>query len=154
MKHRGVTLVEMLIVAIIASVATLTLAVPFSAERHFWVRGKSQTEAQRDAQLVLRAIAREAREGSSYTVISNQLSVVVPGCGTSTFERLPADGSLRLRGCDGTERVLINGTSSPSKATEFTPTVVSSKLVHIRLNVLYNNRENELLETDLLLRNG
>ena len=75
--HRGVTLVEVLITVVIASIAMMALAVPFVAERSFWGVGKRQTEAQRDAQLAMRTIARMGREGATYYLDSPENPMIL-----------------------------------------------------------------------------
>ena len=63
MNRRGVTLIELLITVMIGAIAMFALVPPFIAEGNFFRKGKRQTEAQRDAQMVLRAMARAVREG-------------------------------------------------------------------------------------------
>ena len=66
MNRRGVTLIEMLIALVISAIAMMALAVPLIAERAMVGSGKAQTEAQRDAEMVLRAIARAALGSDQY----------------------------------------------------------------------------------------
>ena len=167
-SQKGITLIEILIVSIIGVIALLALAVPFMAERRFSGLGKSQVEAQRDAQLVTRAIARVARESYSYTrggvnITDASITFKQPSesfvCfrGGSTFN----NGQLhRLEGinatCGGiptTTTVLIDGIRS--KVTNFTATsVVPKKIVDLQINVQYQNQRSELLQTRIYLRNG
>ena len=79
MNRRGVTLIELLITIIIGAIAMLALAVPFSAERIFWLRGDTQAEAQRDAQLALRAMARVGRQSSCYEIVGNNQITLYAG---------------------------------------------------------------------------
>src|SRR3990167_8594413 len=67
-SQRGVSLIEVLMVTIIGAIALMALAVPFMGERRLWGEGQSQVQAQRDAQLVTRAIARDARASEAFVI--------------------------------------------------------------------------------------
>ena len=160
-NQKGVTLVEVLIVTIIGVIAFMALAVPFLSERRFSGLGKSQVEAQRDAQLVTRAIARIARESNSFTpsgVAGNSGATFTRATGAAVcFEGgLNFNGQLlRRSGCGNTagEIILIDGVRS--RVTNFTAIeVVNDKLVDISLNVIYQNQRSETLQTRIYLRNG
>jgi prepilin-type N-terminal cleavage/methylation domain-containing protein len=161
MSRRGVTLVELLITVIIGSIAFFALSVPFVTERSIWVAGKAQTEAQRDAQLVFRSIARQARQSSGYTLNSlESITLDVTDCdgdpltddsGTMTFERHAA-GEFHWHDCDGNTIVLIDGVTS--QVTSFTVQGLSADRIALAIDVLHNNRENEVLATEIFLRNA
>ena len=165
-KQKGLTLIEFLIVAIIGVIALIALAVPFMAERRFSGLGKSQVEAQRDAQLVTRAIARIARESSFFSFAGpagdSTLSFTTP-CGSVSFRGGsafnnggPNNGQLiRTDQCvvPNVTTVLIDGTRS--KITNFTATtVIPQKIVDLQVNIQYQNQRSELLQTRIYLRNG
>ena len=156
MNRRGVTLIELLMTIVIGSIAFFPLAVPFVGERSFWGTGQRQTEAQRDAQLILRAMARAIREGSGYDPATNAFAVP---CGTVIFEA-HADGSFHQHGCLG-DAILIDSSVGRSKVTSFTVTpVIANKLVQIALTVTHQLRatdprtQSETLATQLYLRNA
>ena len=153
--RRGFTLIELLIAMLISGIAFFGLVVPFVGERSFWMSGSRQTEAQRDAQIGLRAMARVARESSLYTVNGAGDITFTTGCGTHRFQGGPTFGSqLRLiDGCaGGATRVLIDG--GRSQVTTFTVTAVNSRLVRIQLVVTHQNQGVEQMETELFLRNA
>jgi len=156
-RRRGVTLIEVLITIVISAIALFALVPPFLAEGSFFRKGKRQTEAQRDAQMVLRAMARATREGSGYDPATNKFTVP---CGLVWFERHAADGTLHQHGCLG-DVPLIDGAIGRSKATSFTVTpIIANRLVQIGLTVTHQlrptdpNTESENLVTELFLRNG
>ena len=158
MSRRGVTFIELLITVIIGSIAMLALVVPFSAERKFWNQGKRQTEAQRDAQLVLRAMAHAIREGSTYDGVNFTVPCPPSGTpGTVTFALHPG-GVLHQHGCKG-ELILIDGIRSKAASFTIAP-VVPNRLVRVQLDVTHQLRatdpftENEVLQTEIFLRNG
>ena len=163
MNQRGFTLVELLITIVIASIAMMALAVPFVAERTSFLSGRAQAEAQRDAEICLRAIARVAREGIAYdATVPGRLSFTVPcgpspTTGTATFE-LHDGGLFHLHDCTGNEVTLIDGVRS--QIANFTATNVTSKLVRIHLECAHASPlssgrvENEVLDTEIFLRNG
>ena len=142
---------------VIGAIAMFAVAAPLIAEGDFFRKGKRQTEAQRDAQIVLRAMARAVREASAYNVGTNTFTVP---CGSVQFEAHP-DGSFHQHGCLG-DVTLIDGTLNRSKVVEptFSITPVTSKLVHIHLDVTHRLRagdpgiENEVLDTELFMRNA
>ena len=156
-NRHGVTLIEVLMATVISAIAMFALVPPFIAEGNFFRKGKRQTEAQRDAQLVMRTIARVARQSSAYTTpVPGQINLTAP-CGVVTFE-VHAGGALHKHGCDG-ELVLIDGVRS--RVTSFTITpVVSNRLVLLQLVVTHRlqttdpQTSQEILETELFLRNG
>src|SRR3989338_6543618 len=69
-SRRGVTLIEVLMVVVISAIAMFALVPPFLAEGSLFRKGKRQTEAQRDAQMALRAMGFAARESNSAEVTS------------------------------------------------------------------------------------
>lgn len=175
--YRGLTLIELLIVIIISSISLMALSVPFVAQRVFSISGNNQTESQRDAQLVLRAMARAGRECNAYTwpapgFPAGATNLEFKGCpndqiypvGNRCFSGGPAfsGGKLTLTfgNCQTpSTRTLIDGVRS--KVAEFTLTqVIPNKLVRVRLQVTHqptatsSRVESEVLETDLFLRNA
>jgi prepilin-type N-terminal cleavage/methylation domain-containing protein len=158
MNARGVTLVEVLITVIISSIALLAMAVPFVAERSFWATGQRQTEAQRDAQLIMRALTRVARESGSFAIDADGAGVrfyLDPNrtdC-RAYFRGGPAFSGRfeRYERCGAEPTVLIEG-QSRLRAIVFEP--VDWNLVRVRVDVTRQNREDERLETDLYLRNA
>ena len=160
MNRRGVTLIEVLVTVVIGAIAMFALAAPLLAQGSFFRKGKRQTEAQRDAQVVLRAMGVAAREGTGYSTASGRVDFLNTSvCGTNPVRfELHAGGVFHMH-CAGNTVTLIDGVRS--QVTSFTATpVVSNKLVRIQLGVSHRLRttdpstENETLETELFLRNG
>ena len=163
MSHRGVTLLELLITIIIGSIAMLALAIPFGAERRFWVTGKAQTEAQRDAQLVLRAIARGVRESTGYAGGGSFNVVCGPGPDgrygtaddvTGTRQFVQSGAQLQMSdSCVSQTVTLIDGVLTPSQVTSFSIASIpgTTKLVQVQLNVA-RGQQNESLVTQMFLR--
>ena len=159
-SRRGVTLIEVLITIVISAIALFALVPPFLAEGSFFRKGKRQTEAQRDAQMVLRAMARVARESNDYTSGAGIVTFHgAPTCGGGdvTFELHPG-GELHQH-CGGNTSILIDGVRSQVAA--FTPSQIIAKrlvLIHLqvdhRLRTTDPNLESETLDTELFLRNG
>ena len=156
-SRRGVTLIEVLMAIVISSIALFALVPPFIAEGSFFRKGKRQTEAQRDAQMVLRAMARVARESASYDAsVPGAITFLdAPMCGgDATFELHGVD---LHRHCGVFPEDLISGRS---QVTSFTVTpIIANRLVRINLTVTHHLRpgdppESETLETELFLRNG
>lgn len=162
MTRHGVTLIEVLITLVIGSIAMFALAAPFVAERSFWGTGQRQTEAQRDAQLALRAIARAIREGSTPSLAPGNppdatLTFNVPcgaGVANVTFSGGPSFGGQlqMIDSCSGVTSTLIDGVRS--RVTDLLFTGVSTKLVRVQIDVTHQNQEHEFLVTELFLRNA
>ena len=172
--NRGFTLVEMLVVVVISAISLMALSVPFVGGRVYALSGNNQAEAQRDAQMVLRAMARAGRECKQYSLPVG----FPPGATNLSFDNCPVDpiypaGSRCFVGTPSTgtmiltspncqtpsTKVLINGVRS--KVTAFTVTpIVANKVVNIKLTVTHqptatsSRKETEVLETDLFLRNA
>jgi len=164
-RRQAFTLIELVITMVISTLALLALSVPFMAERTFWGAGNRQTEAQRDAQVALRALGRAAREASSYAVMNpgptlGQLTVTGPGGVTCVTGGPAAGGQLLLgNGCaDPAPLVLIDGVRSRVASLQVTP--AGTRLVRVRLLLQHRLRvtdvtvEDELVETELYLRNA
>ena len=162
MNRRGVTLIELLMTVVIGAIAMFALVPPFIAEGNFFRKGKRQTEAQRDAQMALRAIAFVAHESTGYSIPTsdtiNFLNTSVCGTNPVTFHADAVSKDLHMH-CGGNTTPLIDGVRS--RVVSFTPTtVIANRLVHIQLDVSHQLRttdtasENEVLDTDLFLRNG
>ena len=142
------------------SIAFLALALPFISERSFWALGRGQAGAQGDAQMVIRAISRVARESSAADVDPANPSRVIftRSCGNATFEGGPGfnNGQLqRLDTCQAPVQadLLIDGVRS--RVNEFTVTYDDvENLVKIRLGVENENQRTERLETQIFLRNA
>ena len=169
MNRRGVTLIELLITIVIGGIAMLALVVPFSAERIFWLKGDAQAEAQRDAQLVLRAIARTARESGCYELtgiaqitlyagvrVGGNCTGAVNGC----FRRFGSQfESYAGTNCTGTPMVLINGgRSQVTVLTLSRPVAGSDRLAQVQQLTVTNTRgtqqSSEQMATNLYLRNA
>jgi prepilin-type N-terminal cleavage/methylation domain-containing protein len=158
---RGVTLIEVLMVVVISAIAMFALVPPFIAEGNFFRQGKRQTEAQRDAQMALRAMAFVAREATGYSTTADSVdffNTSVCGMNPVTFHADAALQDLHMH-CGGVTTTLIDGVRS--RVDSFTPSeIISNKLVRIQLDVSHRLRtgdpysENEVLDTDLFLRNG
>jgi prepilin-type N-terminal cleavage/methylation domain-containing protein len=147
---RGVTLIELLITVVIGSITLCALAMPFIADRSFWASGRGQSEAQRDAQMVMRAIARVARESTGYTAATG----FQPPVGPSRQFCLQAGQLFLADTCTNptTSVLLIDG--NRSLVTNLVIAPITNKLVRIQLEVTHLNRGTEQLETELLLRNA
>ncbi len=165
--RRGVTLIELLIALVISGIAMMAIAMPFVAERAFWRHGMQQTQAQRDAQLAMRAIARAARGSTGYTISSSGPSKAKITFATSQvcagnnqiFDGGPNVGSGALTSQCGSNaaQYLINrpGDQTGSKVTELRfQSASTSNRVHIIITVTTKNNESERLETDVYLRNA
>lgn len=166
--EQGFSLIELLVAVIITSIAFFGLAMPFIAERSLWGSGKRQSEAQRDAQMITRAIARVARESQSYTLggsagdrtllFTRPDGTTICFRGGSTFN----NGQLqRLEPlCTSSGSSLIDGVRS--RVMDFTPTSINGKLARVQLQVAHQNlpsyanepEKNEILKTDIFLRNN
>jgi prepilin-type N-terminal cleavage/methylation domain-containing protein len=146
MNRRGVTLIELLMAVIIGGIAFFALAMPFIAERVFWGSGNRQTEAQRDAHMVMRAIGRVARESSAYGAVTG----FTVTCGTATFAANA--GQLQMNRC-GELLTLVDGVQSQVAAFSITP--AGTNMVTVQLRVTrFGGQEDEQLQTQLYLRNA
>ena len=174
MNRRAVTLIELLITIVIGSIAMLALAVPFSAERIFWLSGRARTEAQRDAQLALRAMARMARQSACYDIVGADQITLYAGPRVAAACTGAINGCFRRAGnqfesysgtiCTGVSPTLvIDGGRSQVTALSITrPVVGSDRLVQAQLTVSNRNtagsqtqqQQTEQLLTELYLRNA
>ncbi len=166
MNRRGVTIIELLMALVVGAIAFFALAVPLVAERSFWGSGKRQAEAQRDAQIALRALARVARQSLSYAVTGggNQITFTFKNSSgvttTSCFQGGQAFGNQLQRyttACGaGSATVLIDG--AKSRVTSLVITPIAPNLVRVQLQVTQQlsaqNQRNALMVTDLFLRNA
>lgn len=156
--ERGVTLVELMVTMVLGAIVLLAAVMPFIAERSFWAAGRRQAEAQRDAQMAMRALAHMARQGQGYAVAPTGDSITVnfTGCNRQ-FQRGGADPHqlLMVDNCVAPSKTttLIDGVKSQVTQLVFTP-VVANKLVTIQLQVTHENQKNETLQTNLFLRNA
>ncbi len=159
----GVTLVEFLVAFLIAGIALFGLAIPFFSERSFWRQGDRQVEAQRDAQVGLRAMARSARTSSGHNLAvgasanSITFNVLCPNgvtFGTRRFTGTPGgSGQFQMTdSCSGRTTTFIDG--NRSEVTAFQVTAVTSQLVRVQIQVTQKGEKNELLETEIYLRNA
>ena len=150
---------ELLVILVIGSIAMMALAAPFSAERSLWGTGKRQTEAQRDAQIALRAIARVAHESSAYAIAGNAITFTAP-CGPRQFSLVSGNQLRFTDNCPPAKTLtLIDGLRSQVANFTLTP-VITNRLVRIQLQVTNRLRttdtqqRSELLITELYLRNA
>ena len=161
---RGVSLIELLMALVVGAIAFFALAMPLVAERSFSASGRRQAEAQRDAQMALRALARVARQSTSYDIGSggaritfNAPASVSPS--QTTFCGGPSFGNQLRRytgaACSGTASLLIDG--NRSRLTSFAMSSIAENLVRAQLTAAYvtcQNQRNEVLASNLFLRNG
>jgi prepilin-type N-terminal cleavage/methylation domain-containing protein len=159
MNQRGVSLIELLITIIIAVIAFFPLAMPFIGERSIWGSGRRQTEAQRDAQVALRAMARKARESFEYFIDSPSNPAIVKfrttaaACTVGFIGDSVTGQLLIVDECavPPTSIALIDG--NRSAVTDMLAEAVGANLVRVRLQVTHEDRRNEILDTTLFLRN-
>ena len=155
MNKRGVSLIELLITMVISAIAILALAAPFMAERSFWARGKRRVEAQRDAQMVLRAIAHVARPstGCDASNPAELLCTSVLHCDTEFQTSGPQFQMIDDCQAPAKTITLIDGTKSAVTQFRTTP-VVGTKVVKIELEVTREGKEKALLVTQIFARNA
>lgn len=156
-NQKGTTLLELLVVILISIIALMGMTAPFIAEKSFWAVGKRQAEAQRSGQIVLRSIARHARQSASYTVgaFGNSVTFNYPGC-TRVFQLGgdENDALLLEDNCAAAPQTLTLIDGIRSEVTEFLITAISSKLIDFQLEVTEQNREKINLKTQIFLRNA
>ena len=158
--QRGITLVELLVTIVMSTMVFLSLSMLLSTVQAVRGSGEDQSEAQRDASLVLQTLARAGRQSTGYTISLNGAKVTfTSGACSPSFQGGPTigPGGGQVQMSDGcpspTTTLLIDG--ARSRATQFQMTSVSpNKVVHARIQITYRGQQNELLETDLFLRNG
>ena len=158
-NQQGVTLIELLIVMFLSIIALMAATTPFVGERSFWGTGSRQAEAQRSAQVVLRAIARVARQSTSFTLAANQItftSICSSGSTNTRIFKTAGTGNSQFQFVDNCVAPALTVTlvdGAKSKVTQFTPTSINTKLVDIQLQIQQENQQSELLQTELYLRN-
>ena len=155
-NERGFTLAELLIAMIISVIAVLMIAIPFVAERNFWRTGQDRVEARRDAQMVLRAMARIGRSSLEYEVGGTSI-LIFRGC---------SEGQVfQLTGANNDQLVLMNNCATPaetqilidggrSRVNQFAVTPLSDRVVRIELEIIRGNEVSGLLQTELFVRNA
>ena len=156
---RGVTIVELLIVILISGMVYLAATVPFAAQSTLRTTGNARAESQRDAQAALTMLARLAHQGSG-----PNLAVGAAPTNTLTFTTVCAGGGTApvtasinanrfqlVNNCTAVTSVANDGARSQTTALTFTRP--SAKLIQVALTVVYNNRAQETLTTNLFLRN-
>ena len=155
MKERGASLVELLIAMVISAIAILAIAAPFMAERSFWARGKRRVEAQRDAQMVMRAIAHVARPSRGCDAHNPaELSCTSVSLCATEFQTSGAQFQM-IDGCQLPAKTitLIDGTKSA--VTKFTTTpIMTNKVVKVELEITREGKEKALLVTQIFARNA
>ena len=154
MNRRGFTLIELLVTIVIGAIAFFGLAIPFVAERSFSLSGTRQTEAQRDAQMGMRAIALVARGSKAVVAGGDQVVFTLLSGDGVVFQGGPrfTNQLQRIDTTHGTS-ILIDGVRSRVIGMVVTA-IVANKLVRVRLEVSHEGTEDELLETEFFLRNG
>ena len=155
-SKRGFTFIELIITIVISAIAMMALSAPFVAERRFWLLGTARSESQRDAQIVLRSMARAVRASNLYAG-NGVFNVTCPGGSASTRQFLRGGNQLQfVDNCPGGQTITwIDG--NRSQVTNFTITALTSRLVQVRLDVTYNSgtsNQSESLITEILLRNA
>ena len=169
MNRRAVTLIELLITIVIGSIAMFALAVPFSAERIFWLSGRARTEAQRDAQLALRAMARVARQSACYDIVGADQVTLYAGPRVGLACTGATNGCFRRVGnqfesysgtlCTGVSPALVidGGRSQVTALSIIRSAAGSDRLVQAQLtvrNTAGSQQQTEQLLTELYLRNA
>ena len=155
-NQQGVTLIELLVVVVISSIALIAAAMPFVAEQAFWRTGRERAAAQQDAQMVLRAMARTARQGTGYAVNQGGSSVTIslPAC-SRDFQLANGNQLQMVDHCVVPAQTLTLIDGVRSTVTQFVATtVVANRLVNIQLEITQGNQEREQLRTQLFLRNA
>ena len=161
-SERGFTLAELLITMIIAVIGVLMISIPFMAERNFWRMGQARVEARRDAQMVLRAMARVGR--SSLDPVPGEKNVVT---NSLTFKSGTCEQTFRLGGADNNQLVLVNGPDcippdqtqvlidgTRSRVNQFVVTPLTDRIVRVELEIRHGDEVSGLLQTEFFVRNA
>jgi len=160
----GTSLVELLIVVVIASMVVMSMGIPYITGRSFFRKGMNQSTAQRDAHLTVKHIAQTAREASAYSVVAGTGSLRInftTDCGVISFEGGPLYDNgdpqkpaqlVKFDGCTADTIALIDGNFIG--VNSFDINQISGKLFELTLDVAYRNDRNEILTTQIYLRNA
>lgn len=153
--QKGVTLIELILAMIISLIAMMATATLFVEERSLWAKGFRETEAQRDAQLVLDTIARAARQSNGYVIAGNRITFTST-CGTQTFQTAGVSGDQfeLIDNCAVPSQTLTLIDGVRSRVSQFVGTSINSKLIDLRLEVTRENQQREFLQTQVFLRNA
>ena len=158
---RGFTLTEILMTFVITSVMMVAFTAPFMAERIFLREGNQQMEAQRDAELVLHAITRVAREckDAEVTAPASGQTQITLSCPLDTTPVTWAPvvflgGQMQRtdqRVSPARTILLINGIKS--KVQVFTASF-ANQILYLQVQVNNQDFGSETLETRIFLRNA
>jgi hypothetical protein len=99
LNSRGVTIIEVLIAALLSTVAIVAAFTTYAGTMHSWEGTACLTDVQREASLALEVMAREIRSGSSVAIGagSNSISVYYDTeSGDSLMATFVANGNNEL----------------------------------------------------------
>jgi len=89
MSERGLTLIEITVVLVLAGVVTLGIVGFYLNSQATWIGASSQAMAQRDATTLLEAITQEARPAGSFSIIpvgtNSQIFLIKGGVTVGSF---------------------------------------------------------------------
>jgi Tfp pilus assembly protein FimT len=100
--ERGVTLIELTIVVVIATAVMVGLTAFYFNAQTVWIDASSQALAQREASMLIEAIARETRR-AAHAVVEND-----PDANRQSLELIAADAVTRaVIACDAGDSLVV-----------------------------------------------
>jgi len=133
-EERGITLVEVVVVGVLASIVMLALTAFYINSQASWVEASSQAVTQREASMVLATIADSVHVSNSATILSGSGTLILQSPGGAERCRFwvhPSDSLLHL----GVE-ALDRGPIAASVVTRFdlvgSPTMVQVLALEMR----------------------
>ena len=133
-SDRGVTLTELTVIGVLATMVMLALTGFYFNSQQVWVSGSTKAIAQRDATILVEEIRQRANEASDAVVdatadpLHHDLTLKYEGGSTVQFE-WHADDSRIHRREDGTDE----GAVAETPVTRFQLTTLDTNLVELTL---------------------
>ena len=171
-SQRGMTFIELIIAIVISVIALFGLAPLLISGTTSVGTGKRRAEAGRDTEMVIRAMARKAREAKNATIASpTDITFISPTAPVATpcgwRFRSPSAGQLSMTDtCTAGSQPVVLIDNVRSQVLIFVVTATSivkgkTRLVNVNLTVAHQLRttagqrqNNETFQTDLYLRNA
>jgi prepilin-type N-terminal cleavage/methylation domain-containing protein len=148
-KQNGFSLIELMVVVLILGLITIGLVTFFSGGIRSWISGQSQLQAQREARQAMDRIVKEIREGESYVIGGDSITVSYP----ASFSKDPV--TYKLSGTEIERKVNSVSNSLIKNVKKFNLVAIDSSKVQIIMEIDVDNdsKPDITLNSDVNLRN-